>query len=225
MKLKRPVVAIDGPAAAGKSTAGKRLAAELGYLYLDSGALYRTVALAAQRGGIPLTDGPALERMLAGISLKPVRTAQGMRMLLDGEDVTEAIRGEQAGFAASTVSALPEVRRVLLQLQRDLGRDGGIVMDGRDIGTVIFPEAEAKFYLDAPAEVRGRRRWLEMRAAGRECDLERTIEEIRKRDLQDSSRDHAPLARAADALVIDTTHTEPEEVVAFMKQHLSRLVT
>jgi CMP/dCMP kinase len=222
---KKLVVAIDGPAAAGKSTAGKRLAAALGYLYLDSGALYRTVALLAARRGIGLTDGPALRDMIAAHRLQPVRTAGGMRMLLDGEDVTEAIRGEQAGFAASTVSARPEVRAALLEIQRGLGREGGIVMDGRDIGTVIFPDAGAKFYLDAPAEVRGKRRYEEMRQAGRhDRSLEEIVEDIRRRDHQDSTRSHAPLARAPDACYIDNTHEGPDEVLAIMMRRVGEIL-
>jgi cytidylate kinase len=217
LKRNKPVVAIDGPAAAGKSTAGKRLAAELGYLYLDSGALYRTVALKAARQGIDLTDGPALAELIAQSRLQPVRTTEGMRMLLDGEDVTEEIRGEKAGFAASTVSARPEVRAALLRIQRDLGLEGGVVMDGRDIGTVIFPDAEIKFFLDAPAEIRGERRYMEMREAGSlDRSLEEIVEDIKRRDLQDSTRDHAPLTRAADAVLIDTTHTRPEDVFDIM---------
>ncbi len=224
-KRARPVVAIDGPAAAGKSTIGKLLAAETGFVYVDTGALYRAVALAAGRRGIPLTDGPALEGMMAGLDLRPVRTAEGMRMFLDGQDVTEAIRGEQAGFAASTVSALPEVRRALLALQRDLGRDGGIVMDGRDIGTVIFPDAEVKFFLTASAEERSRRRWLEVRAGGRDCTLDQVVDEVRRRDRQDSTRAEAPLRPAEDAILIDSTGLEPAAVVARLKELLVRHLT
>jgi cytidylate kinase len=194
-------------------------------VYVDTGALYRTVALAASRRGIPLTDGPALERLMAGIHLRPVRTADGMRMLLDGTDVTDAIRGEQAGYAASTVSALPEVRRGLLALQRELGRDGGIVMDGRDIGTVIFPDAEVKFFLTADAGERGRRRWMEMRAAGRDCTLDQVIEEIRRRDLQDTTRAESPLRPADDAIRIDSTGLDPATVVARLREHLVFFLT
>ncbi len=224
-KRARPVVAIDGPAAAGKSTIGKLLAAETGFVYVDTGALYRAVALAAGRRAIPLTDGPALERMMTGLDLRPVRTAEGMRMFLEGQDVTETIRGEQAGFAASTVSALPEVRRALLALQRDLGRDGGIVMDGRDIGTVIFPDAEVKFFLTASAEERGRRRWLEARADGRDRSLDQVVDEVRRRDRQDSTRAEAPLRPAEDAILIDSTGLEPAAVVARMKELLVRHLT
>lgn len=224
MKAKKITVAIDGPAAAGKSTAGKELARELGYLYIDSGALYRAAALKALKSGIPLEDGPALGRMIKESRLKPVRTPLGMRMLLDGIDVTDEIKGEEAGFAASTVSAMPEVRAALLRLQRDLGRDGGVVMDGRDIGTVIFPDAGAKFFLDASCEERGRRRYLEMKAAGHEVSLTKIIEDIARRDAQDRNRDHAPLVAAPDAVYIDTTGKGPEEVVAMMKRHIAGAV-
>jgi cytidylate kinase len=219
------VVAIDGPAASGKSTVGKRLAAELGFLYVDTGALYRAVGLKAAREGIPLEDGPALERMIQATHLLPVRGAAGMRTVMDGEDVTDLIRGEAAGFAASTVSARPEVRRALLDLQRRLGEDGGIVMDGRDIGTVIFPDAEAKFFVTASAEERGRRRWLEMREAGHPADLDVVVEEIRRRDHQDSTRAAAPLVRAPDALLIDTTGLDPDQVLSLMAARVRALMT
>jgi cytidylate kinase len=223
MSGRKIIVSIDGPAASGKSTAGKRLAAELDYLYIDSGALYRAVGLKAMSEGVPLDDGPALARMMTRTRIQPVRTAGGMRILLDGADVTEEIRGERMGKAASTVSARPEVRKALLQLQRDLGREGGVVMDGRDIGTVIFPGAEAKFYLDATAEERGRRRYLEMRAAGRKVSLEKVIEDIATRDRQDRNREHSPLRRAPGAFYLDTTGMDPDEVIQAMRKEIDQL--
>ncbi len=223
MKRNKLIVTIDGPAAAGKSTAGKSLAADFDYLYIDSGALYRAVSLKALRKGIDLGDGAALERMIRRTRLQPERTDRGMRMILDGEDITDELKGEKTGFAASTVSALPEVRRALLHLQRDLGREGGIVMDGRDIGTVIFPDAEAKFFLNASPEARGKRRWLEMKATGEECTEEQVVEDIRRRDLQDITRSNSPLMQAPDAVVIDTTDTTPDQVLAIMKDKIAAL--
>jgi cytidylate kinase len=223
MPRKKVIVTIDGPAASGKSTAGKHLAEELGYIYIDSGALYRAVGHKALAEDVPLTDGPALRRMLDSSSLQPVRTERGMRIILDGEDVTDELKGEKAGFAASTVSAHPQVRKTLLQLQRDLGREGGVVMDGRDIGTVIFPDAEAKFFVDATPEERGRRRYLEMKARGEKVLLEGIVEDIRKRDFQDRNREHAPLVQAPDALYLDTTRMTPDEVVSLMKKKVESL--
>ena len=146
-----------------------------------------------------------------------------MRTILDGKDVTDELKGEKAGLAASTVSAHPQVRKALLQLQRDLGRDGGVVMDGRDIGTVIFPDAEAKFFVDATPEERGRRRHLEMKARGETVRLEEIVEDIRKRDMQDRNREHAPLVQAPDAVYLDTTRMTPDEVVALMMEKIETL--
>ncbi len=213
---RKPVIAIDGPAAAGKSTAGKALAALLGFLYIDTGALYRAAGLKAVREGIPFDDGPALAAMLARTRLRFRRDGRGMRLIMDGRDVTGDIRGETNGLAASAVSSRPEVRRALLDIQRSLGKRGGIVMDGRDIGTVVFPNAEVKFFITASLEERGRRRWLEMKAAGHDATLASVIEDIRRRDHQDSTRSNSPLVRAPDAVLIDTTGLGPEETVAAM---------
>jgi CMP/dCMP kinase len=215
---KRPVVAIDGPAGAGKTTVTRRVAAELGYPLVDTGALYRSVALAAGRRGIDFTDLPALgelARALAGRAA--IRFAPGagveQRVLLDGEDVSELIRTQQIGQGASTVSAVPEVRAALLDMQRAAGAEGGVVLEGRDVGTVVFPDAEAKFFLTASAEVRARRRFEELRARGTPADLEQVRSEVTERDRRDSERAVAPLRQADDAVLVDSSELAIDEVV------------
>jgi cytidylate kinase len=207
------IVAIDGPAAAGKSTAGKALASRLGYLYLDSGALYRAVAWLADREGIA-GAAPALigdRARAADIRLEgdPARP----RVLVGGRDVSAEIRTERMSQLSSRLSALPEVRAALLDLQRRLGSGGGVVMDGRDIGTVIFPDADAKFFVSASPEARARRRHDELRAKGVEADAQQVLAELEERDRRDAGRDHAPLRAAADAVAIDTTDLTPEQVL------------
>ena len=217
MTGRRIVVAIDGPAAAGKSTAGKALAARLGYLYVDTGALYRAVAWLADREGLAEAGGPALAARLAEADIRLERDAEGgQRVLVDGRDVSHEIRTPRMSTQSSRLSALPEVRGALLDLQRRLGADGGIVMDGRDIGTVIFPRAEAKFFVSASAEARARRRYDELRARGCAAEPAGVLAEIEERDRRDAGRDHAPLRAADDAVAIDTTDLGPEAVVARM---------
>ncbi|MHB8172909.1 MAG: (d)CMP kinase, partial [Nitrospirota bacterium] len=162
--MKKPIIAIDGPSGAGKSTVGKMLAKELGYLYIDTGAMYRAIGLKAVRERLDLKEGDALRGLCARTEVKLVQGEGGLKVYLDNEDVSEAIRTPEMGMAASAVSAQPCVRKRLLQLQRRLGEGGGVVLEGRDIGTVVFPEAEVKFYLDADVEERARRRWLEFKA-------------------------------------------------------------
>ncbi len=216
--MKKLIIAIDGPSGAGKSTAGKLLANELGYLYIDTGAMYRAIGLKAVREGIELKESDALRGLCARTDVRLAQGEGGLRVYLDNEDVSEAIRTPDMGMAASAVSAQPCVRERLLQLQRNLGEGGGVVLEGRDIGTVVFPEAEAKFYLDANVEERARRRWLEFREKGIEAGLQKTIEEVKKRDYDDSHRDIAPLKKAADAVVVDSSGLNIDEVVAMMKE-------
>ncbi len=212
----RPIIAIDGPVASGKSTCGKKIAAILGYLYLDTGALYRAVGLKAIRSSIDLDDNTATQRMLKNthISLEP--STDGQQTYLDGDDVSEAIRSQEAAAAASAVSRLPEVRRFLMEIQREMGVNGGIVMDGRDIGTVIFPDAHIKFFLAADPQIRARRRFKELQAKGAEIDYNTVLEESIKRDNADSSRTEAPLRAAADAIRIDSSEKNIEETVKEM---------
>jgi cytidylate kinase len=217
----RPIVAIDGPAGAGKSTVARRLADTLGFVLVDTGAMYRAVALAAKRAGVPWTDEPAVgevaRSIVAARGLVLAHDAdKGVRVHLNGADVTDAIRAPDVGMGASTVSAYAPVRSALLELQRQAGRDGGVVLEGRDIGTVVFPEAEVKFFLTARADVRARRRFDELAAKGARVTFEQTLEDVRVRDDQDTTRALAPLRQAADAILLDNSDLSIEETVARM---------
>jgi cytidylate kinase len=216
----RPIVAIDGPAGAGKSTVAKRLAEVLDFVYVDTGALYRAVALAAKRGDVAWRDGEEVgalaQAIVARRGLSFTRDARGVRVLLDGEDVSSAIREPDVAMGASTVSAHRSVRDALLDLQRQAGQDGGVVLEGRDIGTVVFPDAEVKFFLTAREEVRARRRHAEQAAKGTAPSLEETLADVRRRDAQDSSRPVAPLRRADDAVLIDNSDITAEETASRM---------
>jgi cytidylate kinase len=224
--IRRLVIAIDGPAAAGKSTAGRALAALLGYLYIDTGALYRAVAWLADREGVADAAGPAIGAALARAEIRLARGDGAPRVLVDGRDVSGEIRSPRMSQLSSRLSALPEVRAALLGVQRRLGAEGGVVMDGRDIGTVIFPDADVKFFVSASPEARAGRRLAELRAAGVTTDLRQVLAELQERDARDAARDHAPLRAAADAARIDTTALGPAEVVARMRAVIeSRLST
>jgi len=228
----KPVVAIDGPAGAGKSTVAKRLARRLGVVLLDTGALYRTVALVAARREIPWDQDAALTTVAAQLAVagaivfepcangEPAAGGKGQRVWLTEpsaprEDVSEAIRTPEISMGASRVSAAPGVRAALLNMQRAVANDG-VVAEGRDIGTVVFPNADAKFFLTASDEVRARRRQSELEAAGDPVDFEQLLAEVRKRDKQDSERSVAPLKQADDALLIDSTGRPIDEIVAEM---------
>ena len=216
--MKKVIIAIDGPSGAGKSTVGKMLAKELGYLYIDTGAMYRAIGLKAVREGVELKEGEALRNLCERTEVRLVQDNNGFKVYLDNEDVSEAIRTPEMGMVASAVSAQPCVRERLLQLQRELGEGGGVVLEGRDIGTVVFPDAEVKFYLDAKVEERAKRRWLEFQAKGMETDLQKTIEDVAKRDYDDSHREIAPLKKAQDAVIVDSSGLGIDEVVALMKK-------
>lgn len=204
------IIAIDGPAGAGKSTISRLLAQRLGFVRIDTGALYRAVALAAVRKGVPPTAGAALGDLVRGLDL----TLTGTGVRLDGEDVSAAIRAPEIGLSASTYAAIPDVRAGLMDLQRRLGRAHDSVMDGRDIGTVVFPDADAKIFLTASAEARATRRHRELTAGGHSADFEAVLSEIRQRDHQDMTREIAPLRQAADATVVDATELDIEGAVA-----------
>jgi CMP/dCMP kinase len=220
----RPVVAIDGPAGAGKSTVTKRVALALGYLLVDTGALYRTVALAAKRSGFDFDDaervGALAEALAARDAVRLDGDAANLRVLLDGEDVSLAIRTQELGQGASKVSAQPRVRAALLELQRAAGRSGGVVLEGRDIGTVVFPDAEAKLYLTASVAERARRRFEQLRLAGEHADLDAVTREVVERDQRDSSRPIAPLKQAPDAVVVDSSALDIEQVVERIVSHV-----
>jgi cytidylate kinase len=204
------IVAIDGPAGAGKSTLARRVAAKLGAVYIDTGAMYRAVALAALRSNTPLDNAERLAALAgqADIRFEP----GGSSVLLDGEDVSEAIRRPEISPAASRISAIPGVRRVLVGKQREMGASGSVVMEGRDIGTVVFPRAEVKIFLDANPEVRAARRIRELEEKGPAPPAAEIAREIRERDRRDSTRADSPLVRASDAVLLDTTALSLDEV-------------
>jgi CMP/dCMP kinase len=210
------VVAIDGPGGAGKSTVARRLARALDYRLLDTGALYRAVALRSREQGVAWSDEQALARIAAGLKVRFRFEDDTNHVYLGDQDVTAAIREPAISGGASQVSALPAVRAALLDLQRRLGAAGGVVVEGRDTGTVVFPDAEAKFFLTADPEVRARRRYDELRAGGSQVDLQATLTELRERDNRDSNRDVAPLSRAPDAVFVDSGSMTLDEVVASM---------
>jgi cytidylate kinase len=218
---KGSIIAIDGPSGAGKSTIAKLLARRLGYTYIDTGAMYRAIGWKAKRDGVDPADEGGLARLCAGTEVTIRHDTDSQRVLVNGMDVTDEIRTPEMGMLASAVSKSPAVRARLLTLQRMLGEAGGVVMDGRDIGTVVFPHAEVKFYLDASAEERGRRRWQELKEKGMDVDRAAITEEIRARDLQDSSRSIAPLTRAADARYLDSSAMTIDDVVAAMLSHIA----
>ncbi|HEY4159766.1 MAG TPA: (d)CMP kinase [Polyangiaceae bacterium] len=216
--MTRPVVAIDGPAGAGKSSVTKRVAARLGYLLVDTGALYRVVALATQRGGVSWDDAVAVgivARALVAESAIEIagKGPGGFAIYLRGEDVSDAIREPSVSQGASKVSAVPQVREALLDMQRKAGQNGGVVLEGRDIGTVVFPNAQAKFFLTASVDVRAKRRFDELIARGARAELGEVKREVVERDQRDSTRPVAPLKQAGDAVVIDSSTLNIDEVV------------
>lgn len=218
------IIAIDGPSGAGKSTITRLLSKRLGYLYIDTGAMYRAVALAVKRAGVPLEDDAALASLCREIEIAFVRTDGCCHVLLNGEDVSAAIRTPEISLLTSKISARKVVRDILVGLQRELGKDGGVVLEGRDIGTVVFPDADVKFFLSASAEERGSRRFLELKAKGEDVRLERTVAEVAQRDEQDARREHAPLCRADDAIDIDSTSLTIEEVLVLMEETILKAV-
>jgi len=208
------VIAIDGPSGAGKSTAGKALASNLGYTFVDTGAMYRALALKALRRSVVLDSESDCAALAHDTSIELMEG--GRRVLLDGSDVTSTIRTQDVTRTASRISAHPLVRRHMVALQREMGHQGGVVLDGRDIGTAVFPDADVKFYLDADPARRALRRQSELLDRGITADLPTVEGEIRERDHADSTRSDSPLTRAPDAVSIDTTFLTPEETVAQM---------
>ncbi len=209
----KQVVAIDGPSGSGKSTVATLLAKKLGYMHLDTGAMYRAVALAASMENIPFDDEKRLDDLCERIHIELYRENDSISVFLNGKNVTLEIRTPEMSLGSSSVSSVARVRDHMVRLQRAIGRSGGVVAEGRDMGTVVFPETRAKFYLDASSEERARRRWRQLKEMGQVEDLEKVQREMVARDQMDSSREHSPLTRADDAVQIDTTGMTIEEVV------------
>ena len=207
-------VAIDGPSGAGKSTVARAAAAKLGYVYVDTGAMYRSIGLAVCRRGIDGEDTAGIVSVLPEIDIRLTYRDGAQRVLLGGEDVSEAIRTPEISYYASKVSAVPEVRRFLLETQRDMAKNGNILMDGRDIGTVILPDAPVKIFLTASAESRAARRCKELLEKGQQVTMESVLHDINERDRQDMNRAVAPLRQAEDAVLLDTSDLTLEESIA-----------
>ncbi len=211
-------IAIDGPAGAGKSSLARRLSKELGYIYVDTGAIYRCVGLAAHRRGLDSKDETAIKPMLPEISIEMRYNEEGeQRMLLDGEDVSAEIRLPEISICASNVSAMPAVRVYLLEMQRRMARAHNVIMDGRDIGTVVLPDAELKIFLTASAAARAQRRLLELQGKGVKADYDEVLRDIEYRDKQDTSRAAAPLKAADDAVRVDTSDIDFEQSAALLR--------
>lgn len=211
-------VAIDGPAGAGKSTLARRLAADFGYIYVDTGAMFRTIGLYALRAGKDPKDNEAVNALLPNITLEFAFIEGEQHIYLNGEDVSTAIRTEEVGMAASAVGANPAVRAFLLEMQRDMAKTQNILMDGRDIGTVVLPNATVKIFLTATAEARAERRARELAEKGQPADLATVLADIRQRDYQDSHRAVAPLKQAEDAILVDTSDIGLQESFDLLKR-------
>ena len=210
-------IAIDGPSGAGKSSMAKAIAAKYSFIYVDTGAIYRTVGLAAHRRGISCSDEAAVSKILPELNIEMKYDGQGeQRMYLDGEDVSSDIRLPEISICASDVSALPAVRAFLLEMQRSMARTNNVIMDGRDIGTVVLPDADVKIFLTASSAERARRRLLQLMEKGINEDYEKVLREIEYRDQQDSSRDIAPLKPADDAVIVDTSELDIDGTIAVL---------
>jgi len=213
---KKLIIGIDGPAGTGKSTTSKMLAKKLNYTYIDSGAMYRAVALEAHMSGISLHDEQKVSELSKKINIRFIHKKGDQNILVDGTDVTRKIREEHIGLGASVVSRYKEVRKTMTALQRDMGKNGGIVMEGRDIGTVVFPNADKKFFLFASPEERARRRQAEMQERNLESDFNSILRDLNDRDRRDETRDISPLAPSQGAIKIDTTNLSFDEVINLM---------
>jgi len=209
----KQIVAIDGPSGSGKSTVAGMLSRLLGYMHLDTGAMYRAVALAAVQENIPYDDPESLDELCKRIRIEMRPKEEGVSIYLNGRDVTEEIRSPEMSLGSSAVSSVPQVRSHMVRLQREIGRSGGIVAEGRDMGSIVFPDTSAKFYLDASPEERARRRWLQLREMGVDERPDKVRREMEERDRKDSSREHSPLVIAEDAIRIDTTGMKIHQVV------------
>jgi len=220
---RRLVIAIDGPAGSGKSTIAARLAKKLGYVNLESGAMYRALALKAMEQQVPLDDGEALRALAEGSVIQLEPCGEGNRVLLDGRDVSQRIREADVTAAASQVSLYPPVRQLMVARQREMGKGGGVVMEGRDIGTAVFPNADVKIFLDADANIRAERRILQNGSRSVE-QAQRVLAELAARDERDRTRSASPLVPAPDAVIVDTTHKNIDEVVAEVEHIAKRVI-
>ena len=209
--MNKLIVAIDGPAGSGKSTVARRVAELLGYTHLDSGAMYRGVAWKALRDGVPLDSPEQLARLAESVRIDLVPRNGKLRVILDGEDITDLIRTPEVSHAASVVAVIPGVRHPMVAEQRRAGAQGGIVMEGRDIGSVVFPHADLKIFLEASPEVRAERRLLELQEKGEAPALHQVLADVHQRDRRDREREMSPLVRAPDAVVVDNTAMDAEE--------------
>ena len=219
-------VAIDGPAGAGKSTIARKVAATLGFVYVDTGAIYRTVACAALRHCADPADRTSVEAILPNINIQLDWQEDGVQhMILDGEDVTSEIRRPEISGMASVVSAMPAVRQFLLDTQRNVAKTHNVIMDGRDIGTVVLPDADVKIYLSASAEVRAMRRWLELQARSRTDSYEEVLKDMQERDWRDMHREIAPLRQAENAIAVDTSALNLEESVSAIEKIIREKLT
>lgn len=213
MSFKRLIISIDGPSGAGKSTVSQALAKRLGYRYIDTGAMYRAVAWKVKRESVALEDEASLVQIASSLNLSFVIEDNRIRLFENHEEITEAIRSPEMSRLASEISKRKGVREILVEKQRTMGKDGGVVIEGRDIGTIVFPKADIKFYLNASPEERGRRRFKELMERGIEIDFKETLREVVDRDRNDMNREISPLRKAEDAIEIDSTHRSVEEVV------------
>jgi cytidylate kinase len=219
------VIAIDGPAGAGKSAVARKVASRLSLLYIDSGAMYRAVAWKALDGGVDISDEEAVATMASNMKIELKPAAEATRVFVDGEEITAFIRTPEVTDASSKVSAIGPVREILVRQQQALGRETGVVMEGRDIGTVVFPDSRYKFYLDASVRERARRRKLDLEQAGYEVDLGRLEREVAERDERDSTRSASPLRKVDDATLIDTTDMSKEEVVDAIADRVEKIAS
>ena len=218
-------VAIDGPSGAGKSTIARAAARRFGLIYVDTGAIYRTVGLAGERAGVNCSDADAMQALLPALRIELVYDAAGeQRMLLNGEDVSDTIRLPEVSLLASRVSALPVVRAFLLDMQRSLARTHSVVMDGRDIGTTVFPDAELKIFVTATPEIRAQRRYDELKAKGEEASFDEILENVKQRDYIDQNRDVSPLRKASDALLLDNSHLSISQQKEWLAEQFERVI-
>ncbi len=215
-----PVITIDGPSGSGKGTIAKILAQELGFAFLDSGALYRVLALAAQFHNVELDNEEAIATLASCLDVTFDTEGDNTKIILEGEDVTKTIRTEEVGNAASKVAALARVREALLRRQRAFKQEPGLVADGRDMGTIVFPQAQAKIFLTASAEERAQRRFLQLKEAGKNVNIGALLEQIQERDERDRNRTVAPLVPAEDALIVDSTGKSIDEVVQEVREYV-----